>query len=945
MSDWLWRYRGLVAVTLAAVTVAVLLQLAERAPEPDPPPRDPTTERPRPTFSSSHGSDGMHLTGRVSSDNATPIADATVCAQCDAPDCPDGALGVPLCTATDTTGAYRLGPLPTTLYWLTAEAAGHIPSTWDPGRGRDRVDLRQGGADIDLVLARGGAELGGTVVNLAGEPIAGALVGGLVGAATLSDEHGRFASWLAPGVARLEVRARGYATATVTASAPGNVRVTLRPGATITGRVLNPEDNTPIAGAHVGVGDDSYGVWRRRPAAVVTNADGHFEIAGLAAGRYTPYATMSDRYGEGDSAVLGPLQTVNVEIMAHPARAVTGAVRIDGQPCESGYLRLTSEADSTVVQRLLDELGRATLSPLLPGLYQASAYCHATTTPEGPTTVSIQDTDIEGLIWNGTRGTTLRGVVVTASGDPLARVRAMATRDGVTHGDTTRADGTFAISGLEPGESVVRAEVLGVPLSEETVATVGAGAAPVRIVALAPGKLVLRVVADESGEPLAGLEVSVQGEDRILTNTGSDGRTDVEQLAPGTYQVTVSHPVGGRVLRRDWVLGGSQKRIAIATGETATITIRVAGLVGIVEGWVVDQEGDPVADAAVTPRYREQLGGAAPEEHVLMFARHHNWRAVTGEEGAFSLTGLIPGNYDLCASHYSGTVGCVESVATRERATIVMEAAGSLAGTAVDPRGTTPIDLTLSAHEITRGLERSQRFLYREGRWLLDHLPAGTWELTAESSVGSGELTVALTPGQVKESVVIRLEPRATITGQVVAFADDRELAGVEVSLWPETASVVGVRRAVTDETGRFSLTGIPIGRAELRLQPPDGYVDFFGRKVDIPTGGGELGTTRLVRSPGEARAMYGFRPAWPPAGEAIAELRVLIEDVKVDSPAGLAGLRIGDAVVAINGVSVSGADHYLFWGLIAATPGTIKTVTLADGSELTMTAADYDWP
>ncbi len=959
MQDRLWRYRGpvvlgaaaLVVLGAAALVVLALLRLAETpAPAPTPVPRATPPAPPGEGGLSATGrvaGDGVSAAGRVTGADGRAVAGATVCLHCDAPECPRGARGVPRCTTPGAGGEWRVTPLAPTLYWVTATAAAHVPCRWDPGHGRRRLDLRAGPrGGLALVLEPGGAGLTATVVDPSGAPIAGAVVSALVdrhrgiaGTRTVSGPRGKAFLWLNEGDNHIEFRASGYATRVVSATTPGALEIVLRPGAILRGRVTDAESDAPLAGAHVGVSDDSFGVWRRHRATAVTDASGHYEARGLAPGVYTPYASTTGWYGEGEAVTVGPLQSANAPIAAHRAHTVSGQVLVDDRPCAHGDLRLIRAADGSEIEGRLGRDGRVTLSPVRPGVYHALATCHGATAPVGPETIRVTRDDVSGQVWRARRGTAVRGIVVTGAGEPIANLRIVARQGNLRAPTRTRADGTFVISALEPGPVELHAEVLGTAIAE----TVAAGEGPVRLVASAPGGLSVRVVDDEAGEPLAGFDVAVAGAERTLVvNTGANGRVTLPRLAPGDYTVTVAHPVGGRELRERWILGGAQRQVTVTEGGRVTLAVRVQGLVGRIDGAVVDGEGGPAAGATVTPRYRG-AGWEQPEEHLRMFAAHHPWRVPTDAAGSFALTRLIPGSYDLCAAHPSGGFGCVEAVGTRGRTTIVLEPPGSIRGAAVDGAGHTPSDLTVSARELERGWQRSQRFLDRDG-FHLTHLPAGTWEITAESSAGTGRAIVAVAAGEHRSEVTVRLRGRVTVTGRVETFAGAEPLAGVQVSLWPDIASRVNVLRGVTDGSGRFAVRGVPAGRAELRVRPPAGYVEFFGRTVWIAADG-ELGATRLVRDPGGGRGMYGFLPDWPPAGDQVEALRVRIADVKPDSPAGLAGLRVGDTVVAINGVSVAGADHYLFWGLVAAAPGTTSTLTLGDGRELTMVAVDHAWP
>jgi hypothetical protein len=104
------------------------------------------------------------------------------------------------CAATDSKGGYRIGPLVSTAYVVSASAEGFQPASALLG---GNILLGQGEAKtgVDIVLQAGGAKLSGLVLDATGGPISGAVIRVLRQAlphdtvVARSGPDGRFAMW------------------------------------------------------------------------------------------------------------------------------------------------------------------------------------------------------------------------------------------------------------------------------------------------------------------------------------------------------------------------------------------------------------------------------------------------------------------------------------------------------------------------------------------------------------------------------------------------------------------------------------------------------------------------------------------------------------------------------------------------------------------------------
>jgi len=302
----------------------------------------------------------------VVDDRDFPVAAAQVSASSLAPDAP-----LRTTSFTDADGAATLRRAHGLPLRIEVTAPGHAPKV---------VTTDGSGDSLRVELAPAESATGSVVTSRGGDPIAGAevtLYTDLGVRRAHTDAQGEFAiAELAPGSARLRVRAAGYAPVTQTVTIPDGggrrpfdmPRVELAEEGIIEGDVVDAQGN-PVAGARVGRGHVStWLVVGQRPEGVaVTDANGHFVLHGMPEGAMTLEAYAPDvgrGRAEGVKVVAGRT-TDRVEITLR-----AGAGPAASEPASSGSVAVTLGETTTPVEVVIvsvDEASEAERAGLAPG--------------------------------------------------------------------------------------------------------------------------------------------------------------------------------------------------------------------------------------------------------------------------------------------------------------------------------------------------------------------------------------------------------------------------------------------------------------------------------------------------------------------------------------------------------------------------------------------------
>jgi protocatechuate 3,4-dioxygenase beta subunit len=765
--------------------------------------------------------------GRVSDSKGMPVAGALVWSE--------GAPNIP-CVKTGAEGVFEIS-LPARSSAndeakLRAVGPGFLAS--DP---RQVPPAGRPGPPLTLKLVPAGS-ITGRVVDAAGQPLARVRIEALPSSSTGEPAQERAAWSRADGRFRLsplppgklyEVIAiqEGFAPASVKADAlpsgrqPTPVRIVLERGATMLGKILDPEGK-PVPGAELTLTLSeeamfSQGLsWNGSPVGrTASGAGGSFAIPHLVPGRFRLRVTRKG---------FVPLSLSEVEVPVKTARIDLGALTLDRGSSVEG---LVTDAAGLPLMDAEVELS-PTIDPRGSGFFDTESFAEAQTDSVGhfrfedlrrgarfdvsathpghvPARLrAVEAPTLEPLRIELKAGRTLAGRVKGPAGEPVPQAGLFLEGDPAAGqrflGDTGE-DGRFRCAGIEPGTVSLVVQVAGyqsarlkdVRIPEES------DVEGLEITLSKASVLEIRAY-DNRRQPVAGAWVTAHLQDlegwgargHTEVRTDDEGRCRLENLDLGRYYVSAESEKYGH----------AEASVEIGPGVNQRDLVFAEGVK--VSGQVIDDSGAPVAGARLS---LNPLESGSIFETASLADGSFQFPAVG--DGSYHLSGGAPGFAEAAAPGDVQVAGrAVDGLVLRlsHGATLTGRVLG------LDPEELASV--SINAFREGEDMPSTHPFLSRtdrEGRYKLTDLTPGDWKIHAQAPGRSVHGSLQIAPG-VREAELDLQFPISgfTLTGRI--SADHVPLA--EAQVWASSRG--GSFQALTGPDGGFQIPSLPPGRYTL---------------------------------------------------------------------------------------------------------------------------------
>lgn len=796
--------------------------------------------------------------------------------------------------------------------------------------------------DVELRLEKGGVTVVGRLHDAGGGVIAGGKLHArrhgeerpAVFTATC-DANGACPLTLAKGGYTLVAEADGYAPSKrdLVAMLDQDVDLQLVPAATLRGRVVERSAHAPVPNATVALTASGSFL---ADSQVVADEGGIFEFRDLAPAEYQLSASKGKLAGRAASAVTISLGAYVGEatIELGPARSISGRVLGPSGPVANATVLLCPARSMgnviAHVQTAAD--GRYAIDGLLSGAYQVRAESSRLAPAMRDVVVGNVDESVDLQL---DAGSEVSGLVVGKEHQPIAAaVISASVEDGEfrTTSATARTDsnGHFHLDALGAGLLYVSASHPDHGSKDAPPARIAFGEKKDLTLMLDATASVEGLVSWEDGTPAVGVTVRAQSSagDGVSTQTDASGRYHLAPLAAGVHFVVATREAGAFVPRDP---GGRQSApVTLGSDDHKTgIDLILMRAGHKIAGRVLGPDGTPVADAMVRADAEDEDGTSqASGDPRIVFKK-----ATSGADGSFTIEDLTAGRFTLTASHAGFPNASIAHVsADTMNARVQVKAESVLEGVAVTADGAPVADYALTLFASGAGMMLASHQLAvhdANGAFTLKGLAAGRYDLLAATADNhSGRLAeVSLDDGEHKTGLRIVVSQGTRLRGRVVEYGTGLPIPSAEVTILSVGAPI----STSTDGNGVFSVDGLPAGRVAWIAAAADSRQYVYDRiRVTLPVGKPvvDVGAIQLV--PGDvATRSAGWTGIFPTNLDGVAS----VETVAPRSPAALAGVKPGDVLVSVDGISLVGLGFRAIYYFLGGQPGTKCTVGLGGRS------------
>ncbi len=454
-------------------------------------------------------------------------------------------------------------------------------------------------------------------------------------------------------------------------------------------------------------------------------------------------------------------------------------------------------------------------------------------------------------------GVTLAGRVVDPQGEPVAGVEVQASVKnrgrswGPSHRRSrmTKADGTFRLEGIAPGNMTLSADAKGYEKHETNLENLERGHVDESFVlVLERGNAIAGTVLWPDGTPAAGAFVDAEAEEsdrgwrdprKSTFKTDSDGRFEITGLDEGSYRLDARGTRKEKVTVISKITGKEKEKTKRTTWRAAESRVEsgTSGLVltlgpGLdVPGRVVDDVGAPVKEFKLTAqRVVENYSWNPKNRRQKRFEAADGTFELALEEGRWTIVAEAEG-HSLSEEHQ------VQLPGPKDPLVITLPRAARLSGFVRAPNGA-PVANAKVEVEAERRFRNywgwrpdTDRDVQTDenGYFLVEEAPTGPVEIvaTANGYAASEELSLELAPGSVADRVELALRVGGRITGELLA-TDGKPAARRTVQVWGRG---IGRRTSTqTDAEGTFFFEHLPPGEYTVSAPGSDEEAKALGQ-------------------------------------------------------------------------------------------------------------------
>lgn len=578
------------------------------------------------------------------------------------------------------------------------------------------------------------------------------------------------------------------------------IEILLKPGATVSGRVLSP-DGRPVIGARVGLVTDE-----PEPMGLggtTSDGDGAYRLEGLTPGRFSLEATSED-YVRATKEIEARAGANKLDLQFEGGQQVSGSVTdTSGTPLGGAWVQLAAAGrDWGGPETTTKPDGTFKVEGVGDGDYKINASREGFASTFGAQDVHVEGKPVAGLRVQLGVGGRITGTISGVDPAKLTQVDVRAFGEGPGASSAVDRRGTYKLENLQPGNWTVTASIAATGQQARGKVVLEAGTSEASLDLQFGQGLTLSGRALQGESAIVGAVLFAQGTNvnhSAWGRTGAEGSFRMEGLEPGTYRVEL----------RQWETGLSyDETFEITSSREVTLKIPTARIVGrIVDG------SDRKAISGVTvslARSGQEGRGSAVQQ-----------RGATSDlNGRFEIANITDGTWIVTASK-TGYAASTAEVSVQghdvDDVSVVLDATEGLALEARLPSGRIPDTVDVAVVDPSgRSLLMGSYATGENGRVRLSSVPPGSWELVV-SAAGSGVLSLRVAvPGP---TVSAALPPACNLRVTVPALAGTNTAATATIK--GDDGHVFRTLGWMSDALSQWRLSS---GHLELDTLPPGSW-------------------------------------------------------------------------------------------------------------------------